>query len=88
MSATSADATDDKATCLRAMEIMAAGTVEDFAEVYTADALDREDHEHPPLRGPEGLHRSASRLRAAYSDMRGTSTPWCRTVTWSSSTRP
>lgn len=70
MSATSADATDDKATCRRAMEIMAAGTVEDFAEVYTADALDREAHEHPPLRGPEGLHRSASRLRDAYSDMR------------------
>lgn len=70
MSATSANPTDDKATCVRAMEIMTTGTVEDFAQVYTADALDREAHEHPPLRGPEGLHRSAARLRDAYSDMR------------------
>lgn len=70
MSATSADRTDDKATCIRAMELMATGTVEDFAAVYTADALDREADEHPPLRGPEGLHQSAVRLRSAFSDMR------------------
>jgi predicted ester cyclase len=56
--------------CVRAMEIMTAGTVADFAEVYAADALDREADEHPPMRGPEGLHRSAARLRQAFSGMR------------------
>ncbi|GAA4753232.1 ester cyclase [Actinomycetospora chibensis] len=66
----SAGPTDDKATCIRSMEIMSTGTLEDFAEVYTADALDREADEYPPLRGPEGLHRSAERLRGAFSDMR------------------
>ena len=66
----SAGPTDDKATCIRSMELMATGTVDDFAEVYTADALDREADEHPPLRGPEGLHRTAERLRGAFSDMR------------------
>ena len=77
MGATSADRTDDEAGCIRAVELMATGTVDDFAEVYTADALDREADEHPPLRGPEGLHRSAVRLRSAFSDMR-----WSRQLGW------
>lgn len=70
MDATSAEPTGDKATCIRAMELMTTGTVDDFAEVYAPDALDREADDHPPLRGPQGLHRSAVRLREVFADMR------------------
>ena len=65
-------ATGDKATCIRAMHLMGTGTFDEFAEVYAADAVNRESKEEPPDTrgaGPAAFHASARWLRRAVPDM-------------------
>ncbi len=67
------DVTGDKAVCVKSMHLMAAGTVEEFAEVYAPEAVNREAKDEPPgarTGGPEGFHATAMWLREAYSDIR------------------
>lgn len=66
-------ATDEKATCIRSMELMAVGTADEFAEVYDPEATNREAEDEPPaarVGGPEGFYATALWLREAYSDLR------------------
>lgn len=68
----SVDATGDKATCIRSLDLMATGTVEEFAEVYDPEATNREAKDEPPTTrgtGPEAFHATARWLREAYSDL-------------------
>jgi predicted ester cyclase len=67
------DAADDKATCIRSLNLMATGTVDQFAEVYSPDAYNREAKDEPPTtrgKGPEAMYATALWLREAYSDLR------------------
>ncbi len=67
---TAADAT--KALALRSIEIMATGTLEDFAEVLHREFFNHEQVDEPPeTRGPrpEQTHGVARWLRAAYADL-------------------
>jgi predicted ester cyclase len=62
----------DKATCIRSLELMATGSVEEFAEVYGPEATNREAKDEPSAargQGPEAFHATARWLRAAYSDL-------------------
>ncbi|MEJ2871754.1 ester cyclase [Actinomycetospora sp. OC33-EN08] len=64
--------TGDKATCARSLALMATGTVEEMAEVYRADATNREAKDEPEATrgtGPEATHATALWLREAYSDL-------------------
>lgn len=63
---------DDKATCIRSLHLMASGTVADLAEVYHSAAVNREAKDEPPAArsiGPEALHATALWLRAAFTDL-------------------
>ena len=65
--------TDDKATCIRSLELMATGTLEEMAEVYAPDAVNRESKAEPPATrgtGPEAFHATALWLRESHSDLR------------------
>jgi len=67
------DATDDKATCIRSIDLLATGTVDEFAEVYDPAATNREAKNEPSAArgaGPEALYVTALWLREAYSDLR------------------
>ncbi|GLZ50980.1 ester cyclase [Actinomycetospora sp. NBRC 106378] len=71
--AAATDATGDKAVCIRSMELMANGTVDQFAEIYDPAAVNREAEDEPVgarTAGPAGFHASAQWLREAYSDLR------------------
>lgn len=66
------NAVGDKATCIKSLELMATGTVDDFAGVYTPDASNREAEAEPPASrgtGPRALHATALWLRGAFSDL-------------------
>lgn len=66
------NATGDKATCIRSMHLMCTGTLDEFAEVYTSDASNRESKDEPPEtrgRGPEALYATAQWLRRAVPDL-------------------
>jgi predicted ester cyclase len=70
---TTSNVTDDKATCIRHLEAMATGSLDDMAEVVAPDATNREARKEPPAargRGPEAFHATAEWLRAAHSDLR------------------
>ncbi|MFC5060602.1 ester cyclase [Actinomycetospora atypica] len=65
--------TDDKATCAKSLELMAIGTLEEMAEVFAPDALNRESKAEPAATrgaGPEAFHATALWLREAHSDLR------------------
>lgn len=65
--------TDDKATCIRALELMAAGTLEEMAGFYAPDAVNRESKAEPAATrgtGPDAFHATALWLREAHSDLR------------------
>jgi predicted ester cyclase len=67
------DAAGDKATCIRSIELMATGTVDEFAEVYDPGVTNREAKAEPPAArgtGPDAMFATALWLRAAYSDLR------------------
>ena len=54
--------TDDKATCTRSLELMATGSLEEMAEVYAPDAVNRESAAEPAATrgtGPEALRHGA-----------------------------
>lgn len=73
MPAARVSTTDDKALCIRSLNLMATGTVDDIIEVYTPDADNREAKAEPPAtrgKGPEAIHATALWLREAYSDLR------------------
>lgn len=72
---TSTDVTTDaaKEMCLRAIHLMAEGTLEDFRAVIHPDARNREDVDEPPAsrgRGPAAFYATALWLRDAYADLR------------------
>lgn len=59
-------------TAVRSIELMAAGTLEQFAEVIHPDAVNRESRSEPPaarLRGPVAFHATSQWLRSAWSDI-------------------
>ncbi len=63
---------DDKATCIRSMNLMATGTVDNLAEVYRPDATNREAKDEPPAArgtGPKAVHATALWLREAFTDL-------------------
>lgn len=61
-----------KSACRRSVELMAAGTVEEFAAVIAPDAVNREAGAEPPAargRGPAAFFASAQWLRDAFDDL-------------------
>ncbi len=65
--------TGDKATCIKSLNLMATGSVEEIAEVYGPEATNREAKDEPPATrgsGPEAIHATALWLREAYSELR------------------
>ena len=67
------NATGDKATCIKSLNLMATGSVEEIAEVYGPEATNREAKDEPPATrgsGPEVIHATALWLREAYSELR------------------
>jgi len=63
---------EDKATCIRAMNLMATGTVDDIAEAYGPAAVNREAKAEPPQtrgQGPEAMYATALWLREAFADL-------------------
>lgn len=63
----------DKATCIRSLDLMATGTLDEIAEVYAPDATNREAKDEPPATrgtGPEAIHATALWLRTAHSGLR------------------
>lgn len=65
-------ATGDKATCIKSLNLMATGSVDDIAEVYGPDATNREATDEPPAtrgKGPEAFYATALWLREAFSDL-------------------
>ena len=64
--------TDTKDLCVRSVEIMADGTLEDFEAIVHPDARNREDVDEPPAsrgRGPAAFYATALWLRDAYTDL-------------------
>lgn len=63
---------DDKATCIRSMNLMATGTADDIAQVYGPGAINRESRDEPPNArgtGPEAIYATALWLRKAFSNL-------------------
>jgi predicted ester cyclase len=61
-----------KDLCIRAMQIMADGTREQFDELVHPDAHNRESKDEPPAtrgRGPEAFYATALWLRGAFGDL-------------------
>jgi predicted ester cyclase len=72
MEPTQSRAADAKSVCLRSLEIMATGTLTEFADVFAADAVNREAIDEPPDargRGPAAFLSSALWLRSAFDDL-------------------
>ncbi len=70
---TTMNVTGDKATCITSLNAMATGSVDDIAEVYGPEAINREAEHEPPAtrgKGPEAIYATALWLREAYSDLR------------------
>lgn len=66
------DVSGDSATCIRSLNLMAIGTVEDLAGVYAPDAVNREAKDEPPLTrgtGPAAVYATALWLREAFADL-------------------
>jgi predicted ester cyclase len=64
---------DARGLVRRSLEIMATGSLADFAQVVHPDARNREDVDEPPAcrgRGPAAYYATALWLREAYSDLR------------------
>ena len=64
---------DTKELCVRAIQIMADGTPEDFEAVFHPDARNREAVDEPPAtrgRGPAAFYATALWLRGAYAELR------------------
>lgn len=62
-----------KDMCVRALHMMADGTLEEFEAVVHSHARNREDVKEPPAsrgRGPAAFHATALWLRNAYADLR------------------
>jgi predicted ester cyclase len=58
---------------VRSVQIMGAGTLEDFREIVHPEFLNHEDKDEPPEtrgRGPEPAYRTALWLRAAFAELR------------------
>ncbi len=65
-------AVGDKGICIRSLDLMATGTVDDLSEVYGPDAVNREAKHEPPLTrgtGPAAFYASALRLREAFAGL-------------------
>jgi predicted ester cyclase len=63
---------DTKALCIRSMQIMVDGDLEDFEAVVHPLAVNREAVEEPPatrVPGPAGFHATALWLRHAFADL-------------------
>lgn len=70
MSTTSS--TDDLATAVRSIHLMATGDLADLAAVYTADAVNREAKAEPPDTrgvGPGAMYATALWLRGAFAEL-------------------
>ncbi len=64
---------DPKELCVRSVQIMANGTLEDFEAIVHPDARNREDVDEPPAsrgRGPAAFYATALWLRDAYAELR------------------
>ena len=64
---------DAKELGVRAIQVMANGTIEDFEAVVHPEARNREDVDEPPAsrgRGPAAFYATALWLREAYADLR------------------
>lgn len=64
--------TGDKAVCIRSLDLMAAGTRDEIAELHSPDAYNRESKHEPPAtrgRGPDAFYATALWLRKANSDL-------------------
>ena len=60
------------ALCARSLDLMAAGSPEDFERVFCPQAVNREAAVEPPLTrqpGPAGFYATAQWLRAAFSGL-------------------
>lgn len=58
--------------CIRSVQIMSDGTLDDFAAVVHPEARNREAVDEPPAargRGPAAFHATALWLREAYADL-------------------
>lgn len=63
---------DLKRIAARSVELIANGTLADFAEVVDADAVNREANSEPPAtraRGPAAFYATAQWLREAFSEL-------------------
>jgi predicted ester cyclase len=63
---------DDTRTAIRSIHLMGSGDLVDLAEVYTADAVNREAEDEPPDtrgQGPTAMHATARWLRGAFSEL-------------------
>jgi predicted ester cyclase len=64
--------TDSKASCIRSIELMASGTLAEFAEVIHPEATNREAKTEPPAArgvGPAAYFATAEWLRDAYAEL-------------------
>lgn len=69
---TDSNAADTKSLCIRSIELMASGTLEEFAEVIHPQATNREAKAEPPAArgvGPAAYFATAQWLRGAYADL-------------------
>jgi predicted ester cyclase len=60
------------AIAARSLEVMATGTLADFAAIFHPEAVNREAKDEPPAargRGPEAFHATALWLRDAFADL-------------------
>ena len=72
LSAATHQLTDDTAVAIASMHAMGSGTLADFQELYTADAVNREAKTEPPDTrgtGPDAMFSTARWLRTAFSDL-------------------
>ncbi len=63
----------NKELCVRQVQSMADGTLEDFEAIVHPEARNREDVDEPPAsrgRGPAAYYATALWLRGAYADLR------------------
>lgn len=63
---------DAKALCVRSFDVMTTGTLDEFAEVVHAEAVNREAGSEPPAargRGPAAFYATALWLRETYAEL-------------------
>ena len=61
-----------KDVCVRSMQIMADGTLDEFEELVHPEAYNRESKDEPPAtrgRGPEAFYATALWLRSAFDEL-------------------